>query len=177
MKTRILLASFLAMSACSSQQETQTLQSAAQIANTAGVAYQTYAAAQSGSLTAGQVSMALQTASNDLSGIATLAQAYVGSGQTPTTAKIQQGAGNLATAAQIVAKLPNTPITQTTANQLFQAASLVTATAPATTQASSPPFPRMDRWPQRAEDSWYNFAPPMQHLTFAANPEVITIRP
>lgn len=132
---RILTITAIIFAACSSVQQSATLTSAAQIANSAGMAYQTYASAQTGTLTAGQVSTALQTASDDLNGIAALSQAYVGSGQTPATANIQTGAKNLSVASQVVAKLPNVPITQATAAQLFQAAELVTASSPANTQA------------------------------------------
>lgn len=179
MKTKLLASIAIVLAACSTTQQTQTLQTAADIANTAGTAYAAYSAAQAGTLTPAQTSAALQAASNDLSGIALLAQAYVGSGQTPATAKIQQGAANLSAAAKIVNQLPNVPITQTTANQLFQAASLVTATSPGTTQASLPvnwisrePLPHFcHAYRVKIDPS------ALKRLTFAANPQIITIRP
>lgn len=106
------------------------------IANTAATGYTDYVKAQTGSLTPQDVIVASTLAYNDISGIAAMAQAYSGSGLTPNQAAIAAGASAVPIAAKIVAALPNVPITQTTASNLYAAATdtanqiLATNTAP-----------------------------------------------
>lgn len=97
---------------------------ALQIAQIALSNYATIESAKSsgGKLTPQQVAT---LASNDLSGIAALAQANVGS--TPAAANIAQGAANPAVGSAVVAALPPVPITQSTVNTLFSAAAQTNA--------------------------------------------------
>lgn len=92
---------------------------ALQIAQIALSNYATIESAKSsgGKLTNAQVAT---LASNDLSGIAALAQANVGS--TPSAANLAQGAANPTVGNAVVASLPSTPITQATVNTLYSAA-------------------------------------------------------
>lgn len=174
-----LLASLaILLTACSTTQQGQVLTSAAAIANTAMTDYSAYSSAQAGTLTPAQISAVATTASNDLNGIAALAQAYSGTGATPAVAKLQTGAANVATAAKIVALLPNAPITQANVNTLYQAAALVAAQSPGTTQASLPvrnaAFLRLNHADQR--DATILFKDE-RALTFAANFTGVFIRP
>ncbi len=65
-------------------------------------------------------------ASNDLSGIAALAQANVGT--TPAAASIAKGAVNPTVGNAVVSALPQTPITEQTVNTLYSAAAQAIAT-------------------------------------------------
>jgi len=97
---------------------------ALQIAQIALSNYATIASAQSsgGQLTNAQIAT---LASNDLSGLAALAQANVGS--TPAAANLAQGAANPAVGSAVVSALPPAPMTQSTVNTLYSAAAQASA--------------------------------------------------
>ncbi|EDY16899.1 hypothetical protein CfE428DRAFT_5528 [Chthoniobacter flavus Ellin428] len=97
---------------------------ALQIAQIALSNYATIESAKSagGKLTNAQVAT---LASNDLSGLAALAQANVGS--TPAAANLAQGAANPSVGNAVVSALPNAPMTQGTVNTLYSAATQASA--------------------------------------------------
>jgi hypothetical protein len=109
-------------SANTSANVSKVVSSASSIAALALQTYGTYAAVTQGTATPNQIA---NTASADLNGIASIAQAYVGS--TPAAANLVQGASPATTTpASTVAKaLPAAPITQAEVNNLYSAASLV----------------------------------------------------
>lgn len=96
---------------------------ALQIAQIALNNYAAYANAKAGGskLTNAQIAT---LASNDLSGIAALAQANVGA--TPAAANIAKGAANPIVGQTVVSALPPVPITQQTVNTLYSAAAQAT---------------------------------------------------
>jgi heptaprenylglyceryl phosphate synthase len=108
--------------------QAQVAQGVTTAVGVADLALQTYVAVEQAKST-GKVSptQIATLAQNDVSGIANLAQAYVGS--TPAQANIAQGAANPAVGAAVQQALPQTPITQTTVNTLFQAAAQMPAVA------------------------------------------------
>lgn len=77
--------------ACTTTSSSQALTAASDIADLAVSGLQAYAASKSGTLTPAQASQTIVQASNDLNGVATVAQAYLG--KTPAQANIAQGGG------------------------------------------------------------------------------------
>lgn len=189
MKTRILLASFLAIGACTTLQSLQNYPGV-QAAETAGIGIGLEAATGSPAFSfvapiavSGLTALANGSNPTAVTGVvsqdvplitSTVSAAIPNSTGTVVATKIAQ-----AYATAMASGVPQTP---TGANAVIAAiaSGLTTGATKAGTlpsQASAPPFPRMDRYPNRAPDSFYNFLPPMEHLTFASNPEFITIRP
>lgn len=97
------------------------LVTAEQIANFAYGVYKQSKQVKSGAVSKDEVPTLVM---NDLSGVGSILQAYVGTGLTPTQADAAQGAtpGMQSNALQVVSALPNKPITQNLVNTVFQAA-------------------------------------------------------
>jgi hypothetical protein len=120
-RNSIVLTTTLLAFGCSSVPTASQIQA---LAGTALSLYNQYNQYKSGQIPSSQVPTVVAA---DISGIAALAQAYSGSGLTPAQANIAQGAANPIPATQLVAAMPNTPITQTTVNTLYAVAAAVPA--------------------------------------------------
>jgi hypothetical protein len=132
---RSLILTALILAACATPTASTVLTTAQQVASGALLAYGVYSQVKGGTpVTTTQVA-------NDLYGVANLANNYAGTGATPTSAALQNGALVSQAVAGVIAALPPKPITSSTVTTLMQAAAIVAAkpvapVAPATPATS-----------------------------------------